>query len=87
MWPNYYNGYPQCCDLESAGGDTEALRPEEVVRWSSWPDLQQYWPDKTAQSGSSCAVCLMVRDLVRRGGGHNQARDSRVRMEEEGRNV
>lgn len=64
MWPNYYNGYPQCCDLEGGGGggSTAALRPQEVLQWSSWPALQQHWPDRTAPAESPCAVCLMVSE-------------------------
>ena len=77
MWPNYINGYPQCCDIDSGSngsgggsgggggggsGSTVALSPEEVVEWAIWPALEEHWPDITTLPGSPCAVCLMVSE-------------------------
>jgi hypothetical protein len=59
MWPNYVNGYPQCCDIED-GGTTTALSPQEVVSWPIWTALQEHWPDVTEPIGNPCSVCLMV---------------------------
>ena len=57
LWPNYWNGYPQCCDIENG---TSALMPQEVTSWDIWPLLVQKWPDKTFPETSPCGVCYMV---------------------------
>lgn len=67
MWPNYVNGYPQCCDIED--GSTTALTPDEVLSWSMWAELQQYWPDVTLPAGSPCSVCLILNhEWLKHGG-------------------
>lgn len=61
LWPQYEDGFPQCCHSNSA--DPTPLTPSEVVGWNVWPELQTYWFDPTttinettASSSSSSAV-------------------------------
>ncbi len=64
LWPNYFGGYPQCCN---ATGTSEALRPEEVVEWDIYPDLSRRWADPT--DASSCSICLMLNhEWLKHGG-------------------
>lgn len=55
LWPNYFGGYPQCCN---ASGNMVALTPAEVTSWDIWPILQDQWADPT--STGECSVCYML---------------------------
>ena len=55
MWPNYVNGFPQCCNTT---GDSFSLIPTDVTAWELWPELQESWPDPT--SNTECSVCFML---------------------------
>jgi ribonuclease T2 len=56
VWPNYFGGYPQCCD---ATEPTVAISPNEVIEWTIWPDLKKQWSDPT-QECDYCGVCYML---------------------------
>lgn len=55
LWPNYWNGYPQCCNETQ---NNFALVPEEVTQWNIYPEIMKQWADPT--DSSSCSVCLML---------------------------
>jgi ribonuclease T2 len=54
LWPNYYNGFPQCC---SASDTVAKLSPDEVVTWSFYNDLKMQWVDPSTQTSTDCAIC------------------------------
>ena len=49
LWPNYLDGYPQCCN---STGALEALDPSEVASWDIFSQLQTDWQDPTSSAGS-----------------------------------
>lgn len=63
LWPNYINGYPQCC--KALGADTVAtLDPAKVETWDAYTYLQTMWydptTDQTNSAGFNCAVCYLL---------------------------
>jgi ribonuclease T2 len=65
LWPNYYNGYPQCCNSTSAPSLT--LDPAEVTQWDIFPSLQAHWAGVAPLD--SCAVCLTLsHEWLKHGG-------------------
>lgn len=41
LWPNYYEGFPQCCNDTNA--PLTPLTPTEVVNWNIWGELENEW--------------------------------------------
>ena len=65
LWPNYYDGFPQCCNSSLVG--LTPLVPSQVVKWSIWPELQAVWYDPTKTPPSSdnentneCNICYIL---------------------------
>jgi ribonuclease T2 len=55
LWPNYVDGYPQCCN---ASGTLQPLNPYEVIDWSIWSQMLNDWYDPTAVA--SCSTCYLL---------------------------
>lgn len=55
LWPNYYGGYPQCCNSTA---DMAPLVPDDVYAWTIWPRLKSEWTDPTASA--DCSACYML---------------------------
>ena len=64
LWPNYVDGYPQCCN---ASGTLAPLDPSSVVEWDIYPQLQLNWYDPT--ESSDCAVCYLLNHEWEKHGG------------------
>jgi ribonuclease T2 len=65
LWPNYYKGYPQCCNSTSAPSLT--LDPADVTRWDIFPSLQAEWAGVAPLD--TCAVCLTLNhEWLKHGG-------------------
>lgn len=65
LWPNYWNGYPQCCNSSSA--PSLALVPVEVEKWDIYPLLQEEWADPLLNT--ECATCYMLNhEFLKHGG-------------------
>ena len=41
LWPNYEEGYPQCCNATAA--PLTPLTPAAVVDWNIWSELENEW--------------------------------------------
>lgn len=55
LWPNYVDGYPQCCN---ASGNLQPLRPEEVEDWTIYPMLEEHWYDPAPSA--DCSTCYLL---------------------------
>jgi ribonuclease T2 len=64
LWPNYVDGYPQCCN---ASGLLKPLDPAVVFEWDIYPQLQQEWYDPT--QSSECSVCYLLNHEWEKHGG------------------
>ncbi len=56
LWPNYYNGYPQCCN--NTQDVTYTLNPAEVIEWEIFPSIQSHWAGTVPLE--TCSVCSMM---------------------------
>ena len=64
LWPNYYDGYPQCCPVSNdessyakVANSQVPLIPAEVATWDIWTQLQSAWVDPTISPVQNCSVC------------------------------
>lgn len=65
LWPNYVNGYPQCCNSTAASSYT--LEPSEVVEWEIYPQLQANFAGVVKMD--TCAVCYTLNhEWLKHGG-------------------
>lgn len=64
LWPNYIDGYPQCCN---ASGLLYPLDPAEVTEWNIWPALEASWFDPTTDIG--CSTCYLLNHEWEKHGG------------------
>lgn len=65
LWPNYFNGYPQCCNSTSSPSYT--LNPSEVIEWDIYPQLQSAWAGVAPIN--TCSVCYMLNhEWLKHGG-------------------
>ena len=55
LWPNYVDGYPQCCN---ATGNLKPLNPAAVESWKIYSQLSNDWYDPT--SVGSCGTCYLL---------------------------
>ncbi|CAM9228680.1 unnamed protein product, partial [Ectocarpus fasciculatus] len=55
LWPNYVDGYPQCCN---ASGNLKPLDPTIVEEWDIYPALEANWYDPT--TSSDCSTCYLL---------------------------
>eukprot|EP01038_Epipyxis_sp_PR26KG_P009480 gene9480-12771_t len=62
LWPNYYGGYPQCCDATQSSNDV--LIASEVEQWPIWEELSYNWFDPTTTLSNSnhtnCSICYIL---------------------------
>jgi ribonuclease T2 len=64
LWPNYVDGYPQCCN---ASGALEPLNPQEVELWTIQDSLQNMWYDPTVSE--YCSTCYLLNHEWEKHGG------------------
>jgi ribonuclease T2 len=65
LWPNYINGYPQCCNSTTSPSFT--LDPAEVTQWDIYPLLQSDWAGVVHMD--TCAVCYTLNhEWLKHGG-------------------
>jgi ribonuclease T2 len=64
LWPNYIDGFPQCCN---ASGALYPLDPEEVTSWNIWPALETSWYDPT--TSIECSTCYLLNHEWEKHGG------------------
>ena len=61
LWPNYVDGYPQCCN---SSGTLSTLNPNVVEDWTIWPDMVNNWLDPTTSAisskGTNCSTCYLL---------------------------
>ncbi len=73
LWPNYYNGYPQCCGQN--GSTPQALDPAAVRTWAIYPELSQKWVDPLGSVGNQavdsgcCDTCYILNHEWEKHGG------------------
>ena len=57
LWPNYYGGYPQCCE------QPQPLTPALMQQWSNYYEIGRLWFDPTTASvdshGIHCSTCYL----------------------------
>jgi ribonuclease T2 len=65
LWPNYVNGYPQCCNSTTAPSYT--LDPAVVAQWDIYESLQLNWAGVVPLD--TCAVCYTLsHEWLKHGG-------------------